>query len=600
MPGSSLFRSAAALIRSPEVRFGAGRTLALWDIALYRGFRCALYATAGWVSILVAQAVIHDPYVLLGLLAGPLLELGIERGREWLEHYEAEDSPEPAAGSERAQTGGLNWRRSLVLGLVFSAPLAGGVILDWVSDHLAETVISVLSIFVAGVVITFAKLLTLPIRNAWAGRARSRGAATLMYMPLALPLALGSAYAAAAIAVKFIGLVEPVTPYWSQALYFWWAPAFFGLLVAKSPWRGILIAVAVVVVIGAASSWRLRYDRAHLPANSIFTLTPQKEQPAESDDEGQFWGNDIVSRLFAAASAVVVDAFDPANYLGSVIDRSAPNASWEMAEEAREAEERERGPEAEESSWLASLGARASPWIRAAAGCPMEAMPEADAQEAGNVLFWVNPVGARLAVYDGYHGPFCREIVRGWRSGMLRSWVLLFFFAWGIGPLSELRLKRIPATRSLVRGTLLRTVVVTAGLVAPGAVGASAARDPFDRSVLGGRKPGAAGRGPGVHLSRHAAAIRRKGDAVMEGPPRGSLPAFRRAGRIGRQRLTRARHEKIVRGSLHTAESNPRAASLPVRFGGPRLRRATAASAGYGPGGIAGVGPSDRESGRRA
>jgi len=464
---SGRLRAAAALIHSPVVRFGAGRVLALWDIALYRGFRCALYATAGWVALLVAQAVIQDPFVLLGLLAGPLLELGIERGREWLEHYEAEDSPEHAAGSQKApQTGRLNWRRSLALGLVISAPIAGGVVMDWVSDHLAETVISVLSIFVAGVVITFVKLLALPLWNAWAGRARSGSDAILLSVLVAVPLALAAAFATAAIAVRFIGLVEPIAPHWSETLYFWWAPAFFGLLAAKSRWRGMLVAVALMVVIGAASSWRLRYEHAHLPPNSVFTLTPQKEPPGESIGGSQFWGDDVVSRLFAAGSLVVENAFDPSNYLGAVIDRSAPNASWEMAEEAREAEESERGAEAEESGWWASLGAWAAPWIRAAAGCPMEAMPEAEAQEARNVLFWVNPVGARWAVYDGYHGPFCREIVRGWRSGMVRSWVLLFFFAWGIGPLNELRLKPIPATRSLVRGTLLRTGAVAVGLAA--------------------------------------------------------------------------------------------------------------------------------------
>src|SRR5262249_44180391 len=150
---------------------------------------------------------------------------------------------------------------------------------------------------------------------------------------------------------------------------------------------------------------------------------------ADSSGASQFWGDDFVSRVFAAASLVVENAFDPTNYLGSVIDRSAPNASWEMVEEAREAEERERGAEADESGGLQSVGARVTPWIRIAAGCPASAMPETEAEEARNVLFWVNPVGARWTVYDGYHGPFCRELVRGMRSGMLRSWVLLIFFA---------------------------------------------------------------------------------------------------------------------------------------------------------------------------
>ncbi len=440
--------------------------LALWDIALYRGFLCALYATAGWVSLLVLQAVVRDPLVLLGLLAGPVLELGIERGREWLKHYEA-DSPEHSAGSQGGpQKGGLNWRRSVAIGFVISAPIAGGVVMDWVSDHLAETVYSVLSIFVAGVVVTFTKSLAAPLWNDRAGRARSRSDAILLAVLPALPLALAAAFVTAAIAVKFIGLVEPVTPHWSDALYFWWAPAFFGLLAAKSPWRGMLAAVALVAVIGTASSWRLRYAHAHLPPNSAFTLTPEKEQPGESTGEGQFWGNDMVSRVFAATSVVVENAFAPANYLGAVIDRSAPNASWEMAEEAREAEESERGAEEEESGWLARAGARVAPWIRAAAGCPVEAIPEAEAQEARNVLFWLDPVGARWAVYDGYHGPFCREIVRGWRSGMLRSWVLLFFFAWGLGPLHDLRLRPISATSGLVRGTALRTGAVVLGLVA--------------------------------------------------------------------------------------------------------------------------------------
>ncbi len=446
------------------MRLGAGRVLVLWDIALYRGFLCALYATAGWVSLLVADAVFRDPFVLLGLLAGPVLELGIERGREWLKDYEAEGSPEHAAGSQNArQTGGLNWRRSLALGLVISAPIAGGVVMDWVSDHLAETVISVLVILVAGVVLTFTKLLALPLWNTWVDRARSRSDAILLSAVLALPLALVAAFVTAAMAVKFIGLVEPLTPHWSDALYFWWAPAFFGLLAAKSRWRGMLTAVALVVVIGTASSWRLRYEHAHLPPNSAFTLTPEKVQPGEWTGGGQFWGGDIVSRVFARAGVVVENAFDPANYLGAVIDRSAPNAAWEMAEEA---EESERGTEAEEPGWLASVGARVAPWIRAAAGCPMEAMPEAEAQEARNVLFWVNPVGAQWAVYDGHHGPFCREIARGWRSGMLRSWVLLFFFGWGLGPLHDLRLRAIPATTRLVRGTLLRTVAVALGLTA--------------------------------------------------------------------------------------------------------------------------------------
>lgn len=106
MPGSGRFRAAAALIHSPAVRLGTGRVLALWDIALYRGFLCALYATAGWVSLLVLQAVVRDPFVLLGLLAGPVLEFGIERGREWLKRYEAEDYPGPAAGSQGGATNG--------------------------------------------------------------------------------------------------------------------------------------------------------------------------------------------------------------------------------------------------------------------------------------------------------------------------------------------------------------------------------------------------------------------------------------------------------------------------------------------------------------
>ncbi len=129
MPLVSVFRQlVGGVFRSRKVSFGMGRVLAIWRKALSRGLRSASYATAGWVSLLTAEAAVKDPLVLLGLSAGPLLELAIERGGEWLEGPEPDEDEKgderteaPTTKNHKSKEKKLNWSRAIALSLLIRA-----------------------------------------------------------------------------------------------------------------------------------------------------------------------------------------------------------------------------------------------------------------------------------------------------------------------------------------------------------------------------------------------------------------------------------------------------------------------------------------------
>ena len=91
-------------------------------------------------------------------------------------------------------------------------------------------------------------------------------------------------------------------------------------------------------------------------------------------------------------------------------------------------------------------------------------MSSNELREVDTTLYWQPKEVAELAIAEAHHGGFCKELRLGLQSGMIRSWVVLLFFGWGIA-----RAVRAPATEAsgpkALRAAVLTTLTAVLVLV---------------------------------------------------------------------------------------------------------------------------------------
>jgi hypothetical protein len=413
--------------------------LSYWRRALYGGLQASALATAGWVVVLILQAVLANPRrMLLSLMAGPLLHLCWDHGRSWLLGASAEHE-------------GSGWKRLALWTLGVAAVLA---VIERANEYLDVFLASVLMIFPAGVILTLAVLL---FGRVWPRLRDSPDPLSEVFFRVivAVPLSVLVAGAVAGVSLALGRILAPSEGGRFVSLLWWWTPAAFGfLLAARRPNLAPFLSVLLLIGSGIFNTYQFKSEGRAATHQFQFGRDASSRIPALPMLPARGWNRGIADR----AIDWVWREFDPKNFLSAVSEPFVPASFSFRAEE-------EQGLE---STQLSGSGERRfqriQQFIRMAGrvcGCPPDLSPaeKDEALEASETLsYWRNLEGAELAVFEAHHGSFCAQLRMGLRSGMIRSWVILLFLGWGIA-----RAVRAPAPARPERGGLRAVGVATLG-----------------------------------------------------------------------------------------------------------------------------------------
>ena len=293
------------------------------------------------------------------------------------------------------------------------------VLVERAAEYLDIFLASVLTLFPAGVILTLAVMLFFCLWSKYLPATRDWDGVLCIFVRIlfAVPLSL---IVAGTIALTSVGLTlamgveNPADRFLS--LLWWWVPACFGFILLPRVFKGVLISIALLMVTGIIDTHRLHRatdeDKFQLGGRT----TEMRRHPWSFDLSS---GNkDFAERLMN----LIMLQFDPRHFLSVLGDPYVPPAFSYRAEMDLGEDER---PEQ-----LEIVGARlrkVGKWC----GCP-ESLTGEEKREVYESLYWKAKEERELIVYEAHHGAFCRELYRGFQSGMLRSWFVLLFFGWGL------------------------------------------------------------------------------------------------------------------------------------------------------------------------
>jgi hypothetical protein len=318
-------------------------------------------------------------------------------------------------------------------------------------EYLDIFLTSVLTLFPAGVILTLSVLVfstlwhMVPARNA-----SDRATAAFLRISAAIPLSLlVAASIAGATTLLSMIMLEEVDGGQFIAFFWWWIPAAFGLTMTGRPLKGALVAIVLLIASGTIDTYALYWstsasDYFQLEGRSAGDRQHMVEWRFNSRDAGDFVGRSL---------AFIWSQFDPRRFLSVVGNPFVPPAFSSRAEE-QHAEDKSHAPQSARLDTVGHLIQKVG-WL---SGCA-EALSPDERPEIATTLYWQPREVAELAIVEAHQGGFCTELRRGLQSGMIRSWVVLLFFGWGIA-----RAVRAPATAA--SGPQARRAVVLTTLTA--------------------------------------------------------------------------------------------------------------------------------------
>ena len=448
--------NAAVQVHKILPRLG-GRLIVYWRTALFGGLLASGYATAGWILFVIIQAFLIEWRTIYTLPLGPAVHLAWERGRPWVLGTAGKTALEhqTVAGllsGRSAELGPLKWSQIglTTFGLMGIVSLV--VVSEWAERFHQIFLTSILTFFVAGVILTFIALVMIDLRKYDDERDSNDKSPFIslafVIAPLVASVIAGAEYPllrwiqyppAIPIAERgFSWLSSVISPHPDfQALVWWWTPAALGFLLARKPRRSILVAATVFLVLCIAITWLYR------PKAGQLTPSANGQGPPENVWLPRDWGS-----------------FDPRHFLSAISSPDVPPAFWSEADAAL----LEKRPITNQGPWVSSFrngDALATQAVGRLCGCP-KGLSEDLVKEAQNSFTGIDAITADLLKYEKYYGPFCEEMQLGLNSGMIRSWILLAFFALGIANAVRAKPEATVPGRHEIRQTLIVTIAIFA------------------------------------------------------------------------------------------------------------------------------------------
>jgi len=388
--------------------------------ALYGGLRAGGLATAGWLLPLVIQEALNDPFRLSPSVIGVLLHIfWHHRGGESLFGIRKQEEHSDSAGHEKA-TPLINslrdWRGMAIW--VF-ATASGLTLFERGAEYLSLFLASALTLFPAGVVLTFAVIV---FPSVWSLLPKSKDLSDAVFkiflrIVCTIPMSLIAAAIIASVTSILASIMtrEPAAGF--HSFLWWWVPAAFGFILWPGPFKGPTVAILLLLAVGAADSWWL--SRAGLRAEEFHLRERTSADRLHLDFELGFLHDNDRKDL----ASTVLEQFDPRHFLSVVGDPFVPSSFSFRVEDKLPLEK-------EESYWSKTVR-RTIQTASHICGCP-ESISQEEIDQSKETFYRLSDEEGQAIVFEERHGSFCNEMRLGLGSGMIRSWFILVFLGWGI------------------------------------------------------------------------------------------------------------------------------------------------------------------------